>query len=294
MVGYAWQRGLIPLTESSILQAIELNAAAVESNKKAFEWGRRAAVDLPAVARAATPPEGVRQDSLRLSDDLDELVSRRSAFLMDYQNDKYAQRYATRVAKVQAVEATKVPGSTALTQAVARYLFKLMAYKDEYEVARLHTHTGFMKRISEMFEGSYEVKLHMAPPLWAKPDPATGEARKRTYGPWMMTAMRVLASFKGLRGTFLDPFGYQHDRRVERALIGEYEKVVDELLDGLTPERLALAVDIASIPEFIRGYGHVKARHLKDAKSREAALLAQWRAPTPSASITRIPIKAAA
>jgi indolepyruvate ferredoxin oxidoreductase len=251
-------------------------------------------VDLAAVQRAATPPEGARQDSLRLSDDVDELIARRRKFLVDYQGEKYAQRYETFVAKVRAVEATKAPGSTALTQAVARYLFKLMAYKDEYEVARLHTDTGFMERIADMFEGSYEVKMHLAPPLWVKADPSTGEPRKRTYGPWMMKAMGVLASLRGLRGTFLDPFGYQHDRRIERALIGEYEKTVNELLEGLTPERLALAVDIASIPEFIRGYGHVKMRHLTDAKSREAALLAQWRAPASTASITRIPIKAAA
>jgi indolepyruvate ferredoxin oxidoreductase len=294
MVGYAWQRGLIPLGEASIVHAIELNGAAVESNKKAFEWGRRAAVDLPAVARAATPPEGVRQESLRLSDDLDELIARRRAFLVDYQNEKYAERYARFVAKVQAVEATQVPGSTALTQAVARYLFKLMAYKDEYEVARLHTQTGFRERIAEMFEGDYEVKMHLAPPLWVKTDPATGEPRKRTYGAGMYKAMQVLASLRGLRGSVLDVFGYQHERRTERALIGEYEAIVNELLEGLTPANHALAVDIASIPEFIRGFGPVKARHLKDAKSREAALLAQWRSPAPASSMTRIPIKAAA
>jgi indolepyruvate ferredoxin oxidoreductase len=198
------------------------------------------------------------------------------------------------VAKVQAVESTKAPGSSALTQAVARYLFKLMAYKDEYEVARLHTQTGFMERIAEMFEGDYSVKMHLAPPLWAKPDPVTGEPRKRTYGSWMMGGMRVLASLRGLRGSVLDPFGYQHERRIERKLIGEYEAIVNELLEGVTPEKLALAVDIASIPEFIRGYGPVKMRHLKDAKSREAALLAQWRSPAPSANVTRIPIRAVA
>jgi len=294
MVGYAYQRGLIPLAEASIVQAIELNGAAVESNRKAFEWGRRAALDLPSVARAATPPEGVRQDSLRLSDDLDELIARRRAFLVDYQGEKYAERYARLVAKVQAVEATKVPGSTALTQAVARYLFKLMAYKDEYEVARLHTQTGFRERIAEMFEGDYEVKMHLAPPLWVKIDPATGEPRKRTYGPWMYRAMGVLASLRGLRGSVLDVFGYQHERRVERALAGEYEKTVNELLEGLTPDNHALAVDIASIPEFIRGFGPVKARHLKDAKSREAALLAKWGTPAAASNVTRIPIKAAA
>jgi len=291
MVGYAWQKGLIPLGEAAILQAIDLNGAAAEANKKAFEWGRRAAVDLGSVQRAATPPEA-RPDSQRLSQSLDETIARRRSFLAGYQDEAYAKRYEDFVAKVRAAEQAKAGGSTQLTSIVARYLFKLMAYKDEYEVARLHTNGDFLKRIEGQFEGDYRVKMHLAPPLWAKADPVTGEPRKREYGAWMLTAMRMLARLRFLRGTALDIFGYAAERRTERQLIADYEGVVSELLEKLDPARVALAAEIAAIPEFIRGYGHVKERHLRDAKAREAQLLAQWR--DPNATATRIPIRVAA
>jgi indolepyruvate ferredoxin oxidoreductase len=271
MMGYAWQKGLIPIGEAAIIQAIELNATAVESNKKAFEWGRRAAVDLASVERAATPPEA-KPESQRLSHSLEELISRRRAFLVDYQDDAYAKRYEDFVAKVRAAEQAAVPGSTQVTSIVARYLFKLMAYKDEYEVARLHTGTGFMKRLESQFEGDFKVKMHLAPPLWVKRDPVTGEPRKRTYGAWMLGAMRVLAKMKFLRGGALDIFGYTHERKVERELIAAYDKTVTELLPQLSDSNVDLAAEIAAIPEFIRGYGHVKDRHLADAKAREAQL----------------------
>jgi indolepyruvate ferredoxin oxidoreductase len=292
MVGYAWQKGLVPVGEAAILQAIELNGTAVESNRRAFEWGRRAAADLPSVQRAATPPQA-RPDSQRLSDSLEELVERRRVFLTGYQSAAYARGYADFVERVRKVENQRVPGSTAITAAVARYLFKLMATKDEYEVARLYTESDFLARVASQFEGDYRVNLHLAPPLWAKPDPATGEPRKRTYGPWMLKAMGLLAKLRVLRATPLDIFGYSAERRTERALAAQYRAVVEEILSGLTPERLALAVEIASIPEFIRGYGAVKERHLRDARGREADLLARWRNPE-AASRPRIPIRAAA
>lgn len=292
MVGYAWQRGLIPLGEGAIVQAIELNGAAVESNKRAFEWGRRAAVDVASVQRAATPPEA-RPESQRLSESLEEMIARRRKFLTAYQDDAYAQRYVDFVQRVRETEAARVPGSTQLTSMVARYLFKLMAYKDEYEVARLYTDTDFLKRVAAQFEGDYRLNLHLAPPLWAGVDPATGEPRKRAFGPWMLGAMRVLARLKGLRGTAFDVFGYSQERRTERALIEDYRRTVGELLDGLSPQRVDLAAEIAAIPEFIRGYGHVKDRHLKDARQREADLLDRWRNPD-AAARPRIPIKAAA
>jgi indolepyruvate ferredoxin oxidoreductase len=292
MVGFAWQKGLIPLAESAIVQAIELNGAAVESNKKAFEWGRRAAVDVTAVERAATPPEA-RPETQHLSESLEEMVRRRRDFLTAYQDEAYAQRYTDFVQKVRDAEMARVPGSTQLTSMVARYLFKLMAFKDEYEVARLHTDGEFLKRIASQFEGDYRINMHLAPPLWAKADPVTGEARKRTYGPWMLGAMGVLAKFKGLRGTAFDIFGYSAERREERALIEEYRRVIEELLPALAAARIGLAAEIAAIPEFIRGYGHVKARHLKEAKAREADLIAQWRDPQRAAK-PRIPIRAAA
>ena len=291
MVGYAWQEGLIPVGEAAILEAIELNGAAVESNKAAFEWGRRAAVDMGSVERAAAPAEA-KTESHRLSESLEEMIERRRAFLVAYQNEAYARRYVEFVAKVRDAEQAKAPTSTALTAAVARYLFKLMAYKDEYEVARLYTDTDFLARVAAKFEGDYTLRLHLAPPLWVKEDPATGEPLKRTYGPWMLSAMRVLAKLKGLRGTALDPFGYSAERRTERRLVEDYRRIVEELVASLAADRIALAAEIASIPEHIRGYGPVKQRHLALASARQAELVAQWR--NPETARVRIPIKAAA
>ena len=160
---------------------------------------------------------------------------------------------------------------------MARYYFKLLAIKDEYEVARLYAQTDFVERVAAQFEGDYRLKFHLAPPVVAKPDPTTGEPRKREYGPWMLSAFRVLARFKGLRGTALDVFGRTAERRRERALIGEYEALLDELAGKLAPHNLSLAADLARIPEQIRGYGHVKERHLMLAKQQEAVLLARFR-----------------
>ena len=167
-----------------------------------------------------------------------------------------------------------------------------MAYKDEYEVARLYTASDFLDSVKAQFEGDYELKLHLAPPLWAKKDPATGELRKGTYGPWMLRAMGFLARFKGLRGTALDPFGYSEERRTERRLPDEYRKVVEELLQSLDAARLPLAVEIASVPSHIRGFGHVKMRNLEQARALEADLLRRWRAPAGQA--IPLPIRVAA
>ncbi len=290
LVGYAWQKGLIPLRESSILEAIALNATAIEDNKAAFEWGRRAAADLASVRSAAAPAED-RPESHRLSRSFEEAVERRRAFLAAYQNEAYARRYAEFVERVRRAEQSKVPGSEALAAAVARYLFKLMAYKDEYEVARLYTASDFVDRVKARFEGDYRLRLHLAPPLWAKADPATGEPRKRVFGPWMLGAMRVLAGMKGLRGTPLDVFGYSAERRAERRLADEYREVVEELLGSLDEARLAIAVEIASIPEHIRGFGPVKSRHLAAARERQRELLDAWRNP---AATRPAPVRVAA
>ncbi len=208
---------------------------------------------------------------------LDELIERRVAHLTAYQDAAYAARYRSLVERVRAADAAI--GRSALTEAVARYYAKLLAYKDEYEVARLYTDGAFMAEIGRRFEGRPKVELHLAPPLLAQRDPATGHLRKRAYGPWIFTAMRWLARMKGLRGRWLDPFGHSADRRTERRLIAEYETVVEELLAKLSPENYGLAVEIAQIPEQIRGYGHVKLRHLASAKRRETELLAAFRAP---------------
>ena len=281
MLGYAFQKGWVPLAESSLLRAIELNGVAVEFNKKALLWGRRAAVDPVRVERLATPAEVVSL-SLSLSRSLEEVIARRVEFLTGYQDAAYADRYRRLVERVREAEARKT-GGTGLTEAVSRHFFKLMAYKDEYEVARLYSDPAFMGRIEGMFEGGYKLKFHLAPPVFNKADPRTGEAAKTEFGPWMMMAFRVLAKLKSLRGTPFDVFGMTEERRTERHLVEEYEATVKELLERLDPGNHKLAVEIASIPDRIRGFGHVKRRHLDEAKKREAELLAALRAPRPAA-----------
>ena len=292
VMGYGWQKGLIPLSLASITRAIELNGTAVEKNKQAFDWGRHAAVDLRAVQKVATPPEA-KPESQRMSQTIEEMVSRRKAHLSAYQNAAYAERYAALVAKVQTVEAEKFPGKKALSAAVARYAFKLMAYKDEYEVARLYADSDFRKRIADQFEGDYKLTFHLAPPMMNPPDPVTGEAKKSVFGPWMMTAFAVLAKFKGLRGTAFDIFGYSDERKMERQLIADYEKTLEELLAKVSADNYEVAVDIASIPEFIRGYGNVKHRHFVEAKKREGELLEKFRNPAAGAA-KEIRVKVAA
>ena len=285
MVGYAYQRGLLPLSETAILRAIELNGTAVDSNTLAFRWGRMAAHAPAAVAEAATPRRSV-PESQRLSATLDETIERRVRFLTDYQDAAYAKAYADFVARVRSVESRVVPGSTKLAEAVARHAFKLRAIKDEYEVARLYTQTDFTERVAAQFEGDYRLVFHLAPPLVARPDTPGGVAAKKSYGPWMLKAMRVLARMRGLRGGFLDVFGRTDERRMERRLLAEYEAVVDEILGRLAPHNHETAVEIAAIPEHIRGYGHVKERHVKDAKARETVLLSKFReTPAPATRV---------
>jgi indolepyruvate ferredoxin oxidoreductase len=281
MVGFAYQRGLLPVSEAAILRAIELNEASVESNQQSFRWGRLAAVDPARVAEAAIPRAAL-PDSQRLSASLDETVARRVAFLGDYQDAAYARRYASLVERVRVAEAAVAPGSTELAEAVARYYFKLLAIKDEYEVARLYAETDFRERVARQFEGDYKLVFHLAPPLVAKPDPVSGVPRNMSYGPWMMQAFAHLAKLRRLRGTVFDVFGRTAERRMERQLITEYEKLVDELLSRLAPHNLALAVQLARIPEGIRGFGHVKDRHLEIAKAAEVELLARFRNARPA------------
>lgn len=271
MLGYAWQKGKVPLSHASLMRAMELNGVQVARNQEAFEWGRRCAHDLEAV-RALYQASQVIQFVKKPS--LDEMLDKRVEFLTAYQNAAYAQQYRDFVAKVRAAEEPLAKG-TRLSQAVARYLFKLMAYKDEYEVARLHTDAAFTHKISEMFEGDYKVVHHLAPPGFAKKD-EQGHLLKKSYGPWMRKAMGWLAGMKGLRGTALDPFGRTEERRTERALIVEYRQCIETLLTGLTADKLALAVEIASIPEDIRGYGHVKEHHLAAARTKWQALMTRW------------------
>ncbi len=286
LLGYAWQQGAVPLARESLLRAIELNGVQVEANRAAFEWGRRAAID-PAALQAQTTTARVIEFVRRPA--LDETIARRVEFLTGYQDARYAARYRAFVERVRAAEAPlAAAASLALTDAVARNLFKLMAYKDEYEVARLHADPRFVERIAAQFEGDWKLRFHLAPPLLARRG-ADGLLVKREYGGWMLHAFRVLARLKRLRGTALDPFGRSAERRTERALIAEYRATIDELLATLSAERLALAAEIARVPERIRGYGHVKARQLDAARLQRDALLVRWRsgagAPAPSSII---------
>ena len=277
MLGYAWQRGLVPLSAAAIERAIELNEVAIEQNKAAFAWGRIAAVD-PARAEAAIEPVGAAPVARRLSTSLEQIVARRVDTLVDYQDERYARRYAATVERVKAAERALVGDAPlALTEAVARNLFKLMACKDEYEVARLYTRGAFLEQLGERFEGDFRLGFHLAPPLFARRN-ARGELVKREYGAWMLRAFALLARLRWLRGSALDPFGRTAERRMERRLIADYEADIDRLLASLDRARLPLATRIASIPEEIRGFGHVKERNLKQALARRQQLLDEYRA----------------
>jgi indolepyruvate ferredoxin oxidoreductase len=283
LLGYAFQLGALPLSAQSIERALELNGEAVKMNIEAFRWGRRAAADLASVEAAVTPAAETGSVSRKLSQSFDEVVARRVAFLTDYQDAAYAARYRALVEKAKAIEAAKAAGKCGLADAVARYLFKLMAYKDEYEVARLYSTDSFRQQVANEVGGErLRFNVHLAPPLLARRDSRTGEPRKMTFGPWIFSAFKLLARMKGLRGTALDPFGYTQERKTERQLVRDYETLLSEIFDSLTPENHALAVGLAAIPEKIRGFGHIKVNHLKAAKAEEAALLEQFRAsPTP-------------
>jgi indolepyruvate ferredoxin oxidoreductase len=277
MLGFAWQKGWIPLGLPSLMRAIELNAVAVANNKSAFEWGRRAAVDWPAVQRVINPGQ-VIAFTLRTTTNLDELVNKRVAYLTDYQNAAYAQQYADVVAQVRVKEASLGGDKLPLSEAVARYLFKLMAYKDEYEVARLHTDKAFLTKVQGMFEGDIRLNYHLAPPLLAKKN-EQGELQKMRFGRGMQWAFRLLAPLKVLRGGPLDVFGYSQERREERALVVEYRAAIAGMLPLLTLDNREAATAFARVPEQIRGFGHVKARHLLAARTQWTERLAEFRAP---------------
>ncbi len=270
LLGYAFQSGLVPVSLDALERAIALNGVAVETNRRVFAAGRRAAL-----ARATAPlptPEAAPVPSLPAT------IERRAAFLARYQNEAYAKAYRERVGRVAAAEKQLGPAPTGLAEAVARNLAKLMAYKDEYEVARLYTDGAFEKKLRAQFAGKLRLEFHLAPPLFARRDPATGELQKRAYGSWVFPLFKLLASLRRLRGTRFDIFGRTAERRTERSLIRDYNAVLDELIAGLAPRNHALAVEIARLPERIRGFGHVKERSIAAAKAREAALLATFRA----------------
>lgn len=273
MLGFAWQQGRVPLSFEALDRAIELNAVAVAANRRAFAWGRLAAHDMRAINALVTPaamPVPV------LDTDLDALVADRAEELTRYQNAAYADRYRATVAIAAEAERRLGVGESGFALAVARNLYKLMAYKDEYEVARLYTDGRFAEKLKAQFDGNYRLEFNLAPPIFAKRDPVTGHLRKRAFGPWMMRVFRLLAGAKFLRGTALDPFGRTAERRTERAMIADYERLMRELSATLTPMNHAVAVDLASLPDAIRGYGHIKDASIEAVDAERPELMSRF------------------
>lgn len=270
LVGFAYQKGLLPVSEEAINSAIELNGVEIEFNKRAFLWGRRAAHNMDAVKRIIDPTPEIISDT---SDQT--FVERRIADLTAYQNKAYAEAYQNFVQQIADAEAKVMPGRSDLSDAVARGLYKLMAYKDEYEVARLYTDGRFKKALEKQFQDGGKIKYHLAPPLLSPRDPETGHLLKKEYGSWIFHAFKLLAGFKGLRGGKLDVFGYTEERKIERQLITDYKDMMSKVAEQLSPETYATAVELAKSVMMIRGFGHVKLKNLKDVKSRQSELLNQ-------------------
>jgi indolepyruvate ferredoxin oxidoreductase len=273
MLGYAFQKGWIPLGLDAILRAIELNGVAVEASRQAFAWGRIAAHDR-AIAHDAA---GISAATAAPPADLTALIDRHAHLLAQYQDERYARRYRDALAPLIEAERRCGAADHALVETAARSLFHLMAYKDEYEVARLYTDGEFQRALAAQFDGELSIRLHLAPPLLARRDPATGRARKIAFGPWMLGPMRVLARLRRLRGTPLDPFGRTAERRLERALIGEFEALLADVASALTPANHASAVALVAVPRDIRGFGPVKAASVEPARARMRELLAAMR-----------------
>lgn len=287
LLGCAYQLGMIPISAQALMRAIEINGAAVDANKRAFQWGRLVTHDPEAAERYVSTRDAVAQGDKVMSANLDEIVARRHTILTEYQDLAYARRYGDLVARVRAAEAKVSAGGkrdSRLSEAVARNYFKLLAIKDEYEVARLLTNQEFRSQLETSFEGNYTVRYHLAPPAWHRPDKSTGVPRKRAYGPWIVPFLHVLARLKFLRGRLLDPFGYTEERRMERELIGEYERTIEDIIARLTMGNMEPAVLLAEIPDSIRGYGHVKRKSVDLARQRAAELLTAFGAATEHAS----------
>jgi indolepyruvate ferredoxin oxidoreductase len=298
MLGYAWQQGLVPISHEALMRAIELNGAAVEMNRKAFNWGRMAVHDIAVVKQAAgiIAPAGaalVANESATgsafsgegsITKNLDETIALRVKFLTEYQDANYANHYKTFVEKVRSAESRHAPGKSSLSEATAKYLFKLMAYKDEYEVARLYTTGDFEKRIKETFDGDYKIKFNLAPPMFSKKD-SNGHLVKQEYGSWIFTAFKLLTKMKGLRGGAFDLFGKTEERRMERQWIVDYRKGLEEIIESLNHDNYSHALEIAKTPEQLRGYGHVKEAHHLKVKAKWDDLFLQWRNPEPNRAV---------
>ncbi|TCK09101.1 indolepyruvate ferredoxin oxidoreductase family protein [Marinobacterium mangrovicola] len=275
LVGFAFQKGWLPLSEEAILKAIEINKVSIDFNQNAFRLGRVAAHDisriLPLIAKQldASKPD--------VAETAEQALQRRIDHLTAYQNAAYAAQYVELVEQVRKDEQRKMPGRTELSDAVVRNFFKLMAYKDEYEVARLYTDGKFRERLEQQFEGDFKLRFNLAPPILNRRDPQTGHLRKQEFGPWVLKAFGLMAKLKGLRGTAFDPFGYTAERRQERQMIADYRQTLTELLEQITASNYDLAVKIAELPGGIRGYGHVKEAAIKQAEGQRKVLLADFK-----------------
>lgn len=272
LVGAAFQKGLLPLSLASIEQAIQLNGVAIDQNRAAFQAGRL----------LVSAPESLSSSdhkALAADESLDELIQRLSDELEAYADKAYADRFKSTVATVSLSERALEGDHLPLTEAVTKNLFKLMAYKDEYEVARLHSDPAFRARLRRQFGNNAKISIKLAPPLLSRKDPETGRPRKMTFGPWIFPLLGSLAKLKGLRGMWLDPFGWVRERRLERRLIDDYESTIHEILSALSPERLDIAVEIASLPEEIRGFGLIKEAAIEATKQREHELLTAFYSP---------------
>ena len=275
LTGFAWQSGLIPIKEAPILEAIELNGVAVDWNKEAFAWGRRLAHQ-PELIEQIMNPDNTTKPLLFTPNSTADWVAKYSKELTLYQNQAYAERYQTLVAKVVQTETKAMLENTGLATVVAKATFKLMAYKDEYEVARLYSEPEFLEKLEEQFEGDYRLQFNLSPPIIAPKDKNTGKPDKIQIGAWVLTVFGLLAKFKFLRGTKLDPFGYLSDRKIERDLIEQYFDTIELLIKGINSDNYELAVEIAAIPMSIRGYGHIKHESVLEARQENGILLKKW------------------
>ena len=271
LLGFAFQKGLIPLSSQALYRALELFGRNVEMNKRTFDWGRYTAADPESVIAMADGPDPAPMS-------VNDLVERRAAFLADYQDEAYADRYRALVERVEAAEQELAPESEDLTLAAARSYFRLLAYKDEYEVARLHTTGDFLPSLKRHFGRGFKLRFHFAPPLISPTDPETGRPKKYEFGGWVLPILRLLARFRRLRGTVWDPFGRSAERKMERQLIDDYEQLVDEVLEGLNPARMGIALEILALAESIKGYGPIKEKSVARYRLRLDELLARWRA----------------
>lgn len=274
LLGHAWQQGLIPVGRAALERAIALNGVNIDENLRAFTWGRIASRDYDYVASVA----GL-VDIVSLPRSVDDIIDYRVKLLEQYQNEAYATTYRDFVARVRAREQAVVPGATALTEAVAKNLAKLMAYKDEYEVARLYSDGEFRRKLAATFDGDYQLEFHLAPPIFNRGLDPQGRPRKTTFGPWMLRAFALLAKFKGLRGSWMDPFARLPDRREERALIDDYRALVEELLTGLSGSNHRVAIECAELPDQVRGYGPVKSESVALYRQRRESLLHRFHHP---------------